>query len=341
MKLEKDLVLYVKVQDGCQLSCKHCYASSLGLKKSTIVDPIKSINLINQLKNHNIEASLHGGEPLLVPLNILKQIVEETKKVNPNIYWSATSNLVYPLTNELLDFIKTYFIQSDGECLILTSYDYGDIRFKNKDQEQLWSNNIRLLVKNNINVSCISTTTESLLNINPKDHIDYMISLGIKYINYERLCNTGRAKDNNLIIDYDKIDNFYLESIKYIEENNLPIKIRNIEEIKKTIKWKFRTGCRERKCNNRVITINANGTLSSCPNSANFKIFSTYNNDISSYINSNTRLSELQKESIVNNRCLACKYFDICGGECCQLDWTNRCPGLKRTMQYLIDKYGE
>ena len=55
MKLEKDLVLYVKVQDGCQLSCKHCYASSLGLIKSTIVDPIKSINLINQLKDHNIE----------------------------------------------------------------------------------------------------------------------------------------------------------------------------------------------------------------------------------------------------------------------------------------------
>lgn len=341
MNLENDLILYVKVQDGCQLSCKHCYASSLNISKSTIINPTKSINIINQLKDHNIEASLHGGEPFLVPLDILKQIVIETKKINPNIYWSATTNLVYELTDEIIDFIKNNFIQSNNECLLLTSYDYGDIRFKNKDQEQLWSNNIKKLVKEGININCISTTTESLLNINPKDHIDYMLSLGIKYINYERLCNTGRAKDNNLIIDYDKIDNFYLESIKYIDNNNLPIQIRTIEELKKTIKWKFKTGCRERICNNRVITINANGTLSSCPNSANFKIFSTYNKDINSYINNINRINELKKESTINTRCLLCKYFDICGGECFQLDWTDRCPGLINTIQYLKDKYGE
>lgn len=342
MTLGNDLVLYVKVQDGCQLSCKHCYASSLNINHSTIIDPIKTVNWINQLSNYNIEASLHGGEPLIVPINILKKIVVETKKVNPNIYWSATTNLVYQLTDELIEFIKTYFIQSDGSCLLLTSYDYGDIRFKTDIQRQLWAENIVKLVSEGININCISTTTDTLLKIDPREHIDYMVSLGITSINYERLCHTGRAKDNDLIVDYNKIDDFYLESIKYIDSNNLPIKIRNIEELKKTIKWKFKTGCRERQCNNKVITINANGTISSCPNSANTKLFSTYDDNLSSYINNEYRLKELHNEKFkVNNKCLTCSYYDICGGECCQLDWTDRCPGLKKTIQYLLDKYGE
>lgn len=341
MKLENDLLLYVKVQDGCQLSCKHCYASSLGLTKSTIIDPVKTVYWINQLKDYSIEASLHGGEPFLVPLDKLKYIVEETKKVNPNIYWSATTNLVYELTDEIIDFIKKYFIQPSGECLLLTSYDYGDIRFKNEDQRKLWENNVKKLIENEITVNCISTTTESLLNINPKDHIDYMHSLGIEYINYERLCNTGRAKDNGLIIDYDKIDNFYLESIKYIDENNIPIKIRTIEGLKQFFKWNIRTGCRKRKCNNRTITINANGTISTCPNSANIKIFSSYDKDITDYLNNKERIIEFSKEQNLNNKCKTCQYLDICGGECCQLEWTNRCPGLIKTIDYLKEKYNE
>lgn len=86
-------------------------------------------------------------------------------------------------------------------------------------------------------------------------------------------------------------------------------------------------------CQKLVTTINPDGSLAGCPNTANSCVFGS----VFGGIDKDKFSSSCCKEDTKNQMCLMCKYFRYCNGECFQLQWDETgCPGLRSVMGRIL-----
>jgi radical SAM protein with 4Fe4S-binding SPASM domain len=96
------------------------------------------------------------------------------------------------------------------------------------------------------------------------------------------------------------------------------------------------SGCRSRSCEQKILTINADGTVGGCPNGAVEKTYGSISDDVASLLYSPNRLCNITSEASRNNPCSTCEVFDICNGDCYQLSWENDiCAAPKSLMKDL------
>ena len=327
--------IYLKLTNKCNLKCDHCFNEMMH-NHDTMEDGIinRSVQWINDFAhNHaedDINCQLFGGEPCLMAPEVLLDVVKRTNK--SNVYWSVTTNLVYPLNDkhiELFNLMRPYHDRSVK--LIQTSWD-PVIRFKSKRQLSQWTDNVRSLINNGIEVQPTICITSALIsNYTPEAVFDYMKGLGVNHVNFERLTFTGRAVNQTILIPNNRMIDQWLfdayQTTKRSEYSHLIIPI--FEGIEQSIKGEF-LGCRARKCMQTVYTINPDGSIGGCPNTAcyapnNVNTIQWFDNKL------------IKQEQIKNNSCLMCNYYQYCNGDCFQLkhDHTG-CPGMKSIYQYLL-----
>ena len=325
----------MKLTNKCNLKCDHCFNEMMH-NHDTMEDGIinRSVQWINDFAhNHaedDINCQLFGGEPCLMAPEVLLDVVKRTNK--SNVYWSVTTNLVYPLNDkhiELFNLMRPYHDRSVK--LIQTSWD-PVIRFKSKRQLSQWTDNVRSLINNGIEVQPTICITSALIsNYTPEAVFDYMKGLGVNHVNFERLTFTGRAVNQTILIPNNRMIDQWLfdayQTTKRSEYSHLIIPI--FEGIEQSIKGEF-LGCRARKCMQTVYTINPDGSIGGCPNTAcyapnNVNTIQWFDNKL------------IKQEQIKNNSCLMCNYYQYCNGDCFQLkhDHTG-CPGMKSIYQYLL-----
>lgn len=328
-----DYNIYIKLTNGCNMKCSHCFNEIMGNHKmmSTSI-LIKSINWIKKfIQEHpsdKIIISLFGGEPMLYDLNKITHFIEALS--NLNINWTITTNLMYELTpNHLQIFNQMSAI--DVKPLIKTSFDYGDIRFKNESDKTLWIKNVQNLISNGFDVQpTICLTNYLIQNITPKEVFDFAQELGINKINFERITETGRAAENNVKPLNRETDLWICNA--YDEYKKFNIKCPLFESIIQSINHIY-LGCRERKCMEKVITINPNGTISACPNMAN----KSYGN--LDRIDNSKKQDLIDFEKQQDLECLICPYYTYCNGDCCQLKFdTSGCPGFKKLYEKVLNE---
>lgn len=323
-----EYTIYIKLTNNCNLQCKHCYNSIMKNNYTMSNDTLKNVNkYIIDFKNKHekdiINIIFHGGEPLLYDIDSIIDFIKTLNNIN-NIKFGITTNLMYKLTDkhfELFNLIKPF-----GNPFIQTSWDYK-IRF-NSNQKNIWENNIKQLIKNNIIIQPTICLTNILINnIKPIDLFKYFIDLNIKNLNFERITNTGRAVINNLRPKNKDMNLWLLDAYKLYKDLN--IKIPLFESIEYSFK-KIYLGCRARKCMSTVITINPDGTIASCPNMAN----KTYGNLNETDIKKQEDLIKFEKN--INEKCLLCEFYTFCNGDCCQLEFDSTgCPGLIEIYKHL------
>ena len=199
--------IYIKTTESCQLRCKHCYIGDFRNKKVLFneVDTVKWLKNYFSLTNtdeKDVLISFHGGEPFMCPLPKLKYVTNAL-----NCTFNATTNLVFPLDRNKIDFITTKFIDPMiKKPYIKTSWDVN-IRFLNLAQRRQWEENIKLLKENNVVVHVIVCLTNHTLNINPLKLYRYMEDLGVDILSFERLTeNTTSNKE--LIPNYKDQDDW-------------------------------------------------------------------------------------------------------------------------------------
>ena len=96
------------------------------------------------------------------------------------------------------------------------------------------------------------------------------------------------------------------------------------------------SGCRCRSCEQKIFTLNADGTIGGCPNSAVDNTFGFITDDIVDLLGSEGRMQNIVCESQRNPNCYGCEVFDICNGDCHQLAWQdNVCAAPKSLMKKL------
>lgn len=337
MLVPTSLMIYLKTTETCQLNCKHCFTNGTNGRK-IYFDPDKIIDWFHKL--HKVAPNMqggniafHGGEPFLAPLEDMRKVWEACKDLWPNIWWSTTTNLVFKLTDDHRAFLKEACPQG-----ISTSWD-KNMRFDNEKQEQLWRTNLTTLLEDGHNITLNISVNRDIVNMDPKELLTFIKDLGVQWVQFERITPDGNAVQNfeitpsNKELDKWMLDlwnaSIELESHKYF--GNLLF-----DSVLSSFVNATHSGCRCRSCEQKIFTLNADGTIGGCPNSAVNFTFGTIDDDIVDLLGSEGRLENITCESQRNPNCYECEVFDICNGDCHQLAWQGDiCAAPKSLMKHI------
>ena len=332
-------MIYVKTTETCQLNCKHCFTNGINGAK-IYFNPHKTADWVKRLhseaykENDTMHFEFHGGEPFLAPVSHMRIFYEETKDLWPNASFGITSNLTFKLKDEHWDFIKGPLGNRMG-----TSWD-PKIRFENEKQEKLWENNVRELIKQGVTIKLFISVTKDTVNIEPIELLKWVKDLGVQEMALERLTGNGNALLHPEIFPTNlEQDAWFLKMHEQIVEHDARHWFDN--EFMETIYNKFESGflkggtfCRD--CEEKLYTINADGSLSGCPNAAPEEQFGHINDDIKSLINSPRRIKNIACERSRDPRCYECPVFMYCGGDCHQLAWQGDICGAPKSLMKLL-----
>jgi len=218
-----------------------------------------------------------------------------------------------------------------------TSWDY-DIRFKNPDQELIWKVNVEKLVEEGFDMTMIcSVTKRTVQELEPKEIIQKAIDLGFKYILFERITPTGNAVTNSEIIpSNEELDKWFFKMYQQSIELRLYENIHNlfISELVDSYLDHNAAGCRNRMCEQSVITINADGSIGGCPNTAPEETYWHIDKMFKGMLYAPERLKAVACEMSRNPLCYNCPVYDVCRGDCHQLEWQGDiCPAPKSLME--------
>lgn len=337
--------VYLKTTESCNLSCKHCFTEG-SIPKRYFWNTNKTIDWIDRLITHSdttdtIHFELHGGEPMLAPmsgiLDVSNYIINQKNRLNISL--GMTSNLVYKLNQEKIDFIINK-LDTFG-----TSWD-PDIRFNNINQLNLWKSNVKTLVDNNKKITLFISLTKGVTKLNQEELLLMVKELGFTSLHFERITPNGNALlHQELFPSNIEINEWYMNLHNAVEKLNARnwFYISTLEDVyTKFEKYNFCSGTFCRDCQEKLFTVNANGSIAGCPNSAPTEYFGHITQSIDDLLKSNRRLDSIVKERIRNPNCFNCPVFKYCGSDCHKLEWDGDiCPAPKKLMISLMKKKEE
>lgn len=336
--------VYLKTTETCQLNCSHCFTSgSKGQKIYWNTDKI--VNWIHRFreekpdKNDFIHLEFHGGEPFLVPVGQMRKVYDACNGLWNDMSWGATTNLVFKLKDEHKEFIKGPLKSRLG-----TSWD-RKIRFDNAKQYALWHKNVKTLLSEGVTIRLFISLTKDTLKKEPIVLLRWLRRLGVQEVSLERLTNNGNArKASDIFPSNAELDAYFLKMHQQSEDYGARDWFDNcfLEDIyAKFEKTHMTCGTFCRDCEEKLFTINGDGTISGCPNSApetEFQ-FGTIDDSIKTLINSPRRIRTILEEKVRNPNCMKCPVARFCGGDCHQLGWDGDiCGAPKSLMLKLAEK---
>lgn len=330
------MLIYYKPVAHCQLNCSHCYTSGSEAPRQ-YADTSKTLAFLHRLHRYVPDTSMkivfHGGEPMLAPIDQLEDICRNMPQWKGGTELSVSTNLVYPLTDKKLNFFNTWMKEGMG-----SSWD--NLRFENRSQLDLWERNSRVL-NETIPMTLFVTMDKKVVNTDPRIIIEYAISLGYKYILFERITNDGHAKSNPEIKPDNAEQDFWLHKMLDVTiENRYYEKIGNmfLNEIAEAVTQGIHSGNRCRNCESSLMTINADGTIAGCPNTAPMDFWGNINQSIEDLFNSKERKKAIFCETQRDPRCYECEAFAICNGDCTKLEWQgDYCQAPKSIWKYVLN----
>lgn len=317
-----DLMVYLKTTETCQLNCSHCFTSGKNGRKiffnpDSVIDWFHRFHeVVPKIRNGNV--AFHGGEPFLAPISAMRKVWESCHQLWPNLWWSATTNLVYNLDDEKRSFMKQAFTQG-----IATSWDKG-IRFQSQHQEKLWNKNLGILREDGHNVTVMISLSRDVLRIDAEDFLKWFIDLGVPFMHLERITPNGNALNNRDIMPTNQeLDEWFIKLWDASVKLEAHKKFSNLffNSILTSLVNKSHTGCRCRGCEQKIFTLNADGTIGGCPNSATSESYADLSMAIPDLLSSKGRTKNILCEVQRNPLCYSCDVFDICNGDCHQLAW--------------------
>lgn len=325
---------YFKTTETCNLNCKHCFTSGTQGPKvywnpEKVVDWFKRFRAATNADD-TAHVDFHGGEPFLVDVSEMHYVYDECKNLWSDLSWGVTTNLVYKLTPEIIDFMK-----GPLNGVVATSWD-ANIRFANPKQYDLWRKNLRTLQEAGIDVKLFISVTTGTLAMEPIDLLEWVRDLGVKNMSLERLTHNGNAKLHPDIFPVNtEQDAWFLKMHRQSEAAGARSWFENefLESVYSKFDSNFLKGgtfCRD--CEQKLFTVNADGTIAGCPNSAPEQHFGHIDDDIEVLFNSSQRLENIACETARNPACFTCDVFDKCGGDCHQLSWQGDVCGAPKSL---------
>jgi len=353
MLLSPSVSVYLKTTETCNLNCAHCFTSGTNGKKGYF-NPKKIISFFKRLQEAypwvtSVRYLFHGGEPLLAPIDLLYEAHDGLKDIFPHTSFGLQTNLVYPLSPEK----KRFFSDIIHPYGFGTSWDY-DIRFGSTStldrsrvkaqQLELWESNVRELLRDGHFMTLMVSISKKLIEeMEPREVIEYAAGLGIQNILFERITSDGNAKENSEILPANSLQDEWLHRM-FIQtlDNNLQNKINNLflSELVEAFVNHRHVGNRCRTCEQSLMTINADGSIAGCPNTAPQDFWGHIDLPIEESIKSTKRMQLITCEAFERNPvCYTCSAFEYCNSDCNKLRWDDSyCAAPKKIWKHMMEK---
>lgn len=334
----KELLIYLKTTETCNLNCLHCFTS--GSKGAKIYwDHLQVSDWLHRLSKETAQAphvhlEFHGGEPFLADLSSMQYVYDNCKDLWTSQSWGITTNLTFKLSQQQIDFI-----QGPLGGRIGTSWD-PDIRFSSPKQYDLWRKNLQTLIDLGVTVKLFVSVTKGTVQMNPIELLEWVRDLGVKELALERLTLNGSAINHKEIFPTNiEQDRWFLLMHEQSESYGAREWFEN--EFLESVYSKFERGitsggtfCRD--CEEKLFTVNADGSIAGCPNSAPEQNFGHLKDSISDLLSNPKRLENIACERSRDPRCYTCEVFQYCNSDCHQLEWQGDiCGAPKSLMQHL------
>ena len=329
----KEIMVYLKTTETCNLNCLHCFTS--GTKGAKIYwDHVKTADwlqrLAKDLPTKHAHLEFHGGEPFLATVESMQYVYDQCNDIFPSQSWGMTTNLTFKLTQDKIDFI-----QGPLGNRIATSWD-PDIRFANPKQYNLWESNVKKLMDLGVTVKLFISVTKATTEIEPIKLLRWVRDLGFTELALERLTMNGSALMNLQIFPTNKEqDAWFLKMHHQIQEYNARDWFDN--EFLESVYAKFESGftgggtfCRD--CEEKLFTVNADGSIAGCPNSAPDAAFGHINDHVPDMLTSPKRVENIACERARDPRCYECPVFLYCNSDCHQLEWQGDVCGAPKSL---------
>ena len=175
----------------------------------------------------------------------MEYVYENLKDLWVNLTWGIQTNLTYNLDQRKIDFMGKISDTSIG-----TSYD-SNIRWTTINQKLLWERNVRTLVDAGFDITVMVCIDKDLIGRDPRYILDYLVDLGVKYVNFERITLNGNATRNMDHIPTNKeIDDWIYKLWMVTKNENYNDRILNMffESILSGVVYGTFNGCRSREC---------------------------------------------------------------------------------------------
>jgi radical SAM protein with 4Fe4S-binding SPASM domain len=330
----KDLMIYLKTTETCNLNCLHCFTNGTNGAKiywdhEAVADWLIRLHTHDASSPH-VHLEFHGGEPFLADLSSMQYVYEKCNNLWKSQSWGMTTNLVYKLDQDKINFIKGPLAGKIG-----TSWD-PDIRFANPKQYDLWRKNVDTLLNLGVNIKLFVSVTKGTVAIEPIDLLEWVRDLGVKELALERLTMNGSANKNLHIFPSNiEQDQWFLKMHQQITKHNARSWFDN--ELIETVYEKFEKGFTDsgtfcRDCEEKLFTLNADGTIAGCPNSAPEQAFGNINDSISELLTNPQRIHNIACERSRDPRCYSCEVFQYCNSDCHQLEWQDDICGAPKSL---------
>lgn len=333
----KSAMIYLKTTETCNLDCKHCFTSGKNGRK-IYWDHCAVIDWIHRLSNEqqysHVHLEFHGGEPFLAPIETLQEVYNQCKSLWSSQSWGVATNLTFKLTPEIVSFIDGPLGQR-----VATSWD-PDVRFSNPRQYDLWRKNVEYLHNLGFTIKLFVSLTKGTIAMDPLELLKWVRDLGVQELALERLTNNGSARLHPEIFPTNaEVDRWIYEMHLASKKNGCRDWFDN--EFLENIYVKFSnnvtnagTFCRD--CEEKLFTLNADGTIGGCPNAAPEQQFGHINDPIDVLLAAPQRIENIAHECSRDPRCYHCPVFRYCGGDCHQLSWDgDTCPAPKTLIAQL------
>jgi len=340
--LGNDLMFYIKTTETCNLNCDHCFTNGKNGRK-IYFHPESIADWCNRVKQYQPNATAHfeyhGGEPFLAPIEDMWKFYNLTQEHWPDASYGITTNLVHKLTPAKLEFIEKVLDNRIG-----TSWD-PNIRFENQKQIDLFESNIKLLLDRGCTIKLFVSLTRDCVNIEPIKLLQYVKGLGVQEMDIERVTSNGLATKNLTVFPSNiEMQQWFLKMHEQMIEHDARHWFHNgfMENVYAKFEKGFtKAGTFCRDCEQKLFTINADGTIAGCPNSAPTDAWGHVMDDVATSLNAPKRCGIIAEELSRDPRCYDCPVYKYCGGDCHQLAWEGDvCPAPKLLMKELAsDKY--
>ena len=335
-------LMYLKTTETCQLNCAHCFTSGRSGQKiywntDKLVDWIHRFRKEKPAPHDSIHMEFHGGEPFLVPVGQMRKVYDACDGLWDQMSWGATTNLVFKLKDEHKEFIKGPLGNRLG-----TSWD-RKIRFENNTQYNLWHKNVKTLLAEGVTIRLFISLTKDTLAKDPITLLRWCRRLGVQEVSLERLTNNGSARKASEIFPSNaELDAYFLKMHIQSEEHGARDWFEN--DFLENVYAKFEktmttcgTFCRD--CEQKLFTINGDGTIAGCPNSAPEQAFGSLDDSIDILLKSPKRIRTILEEKMRNPLCLECPVSRFCGGDCHQLGWDGDICGAPKSLMIELAKH--
>lgn len=328
-----DHLVYLRVHEGCNLWCDHCYipANPKRMSLEDIGAVPTTISGFAKPGDH-IRLQWHGGEPTIVGATWMRKAIE-TIEGNTNFQWS------HDIQTNLMSYSKEwgslYNEHFDGH--IGVSWD-PVIRMSKKSPdgnalyESSFRANLAQAVADGLSISLTITATKHFFDRfrNPLRLFSLLEEMGVKEAHIERLTKIGRARDTwgSIGVNHSQYSDGMTRILRgyqaYLNAGG-QVRLSPFDSMLDAFNSKDPgLGCWSGACDSRFHTIDANGYKSGCTALT------------SEFDNTRSKVAVIHIENIGQAReahqsmCTSCSFKSVCSSGCLALevnDGSGECAG--------------